>query len=97
MISPRGGVRRIFCRPDGGLTIGGGDCHRGSVRLRLTSPLPKLHRPDGAKNRPHNEGGIADMPRHVPTLDSVIHPQKHLAQHEKIRLIREIRCSIPNS
>ena len=33
------------------MTIGGGDCHRGSVRLRLTSPLPKLHRPDGAKNR----------------------------------------------
>ena len=44
-----------------------------------------------------NEGGIADMPRHVPTLASVIHPQKHLAQHEKIRLIREIRCSIPHS
>ena len=91
------GATDVFSAAPMGLDLWGGDCHRGSVRLRLTSPLPKLHRPDGAKNRPHNEGGIADMPRHVPTPDRVIITQKHLAQHEKIRLISEIRCSIPHS
>ena len=47
MISPVGATDD-FSAALMGLDQWGGDCHRGSVRLRLTSPLPKLHRPDGA-------------------------------------------------